>query len=339
MLLAGDVGGTKTDLAVFSPEAGPRAPLAQARYPSERFAGLDVMAEEFLAKTELQVAYACFDVAGPVANGRAHLTNLPWVVEERALAETLNLKAVRLLNDLEAIACAVPALQASDLHTLYPGERVADGAIAVIAPGTGLGESYLAWTGSGYRAYPSEGGHADFAPADPTQIGLLQHLRQQFDHVSVERVCSGIGISNIYAYFGDSGYATEPPEVAAGLAAAPDRTRFIIETALDSRLCSPLCRLTLDTFVSILGAEAGNLVLKVLATGGLYLAGGIPAHILPALQDGRFMMAFTRKGRLAELLARVPVHVVVNPRVALLGAAGYGLELIWSNSNLDSGGV
>jgi glucokinase len=339
LLLAGDVGGTKTDLAVISSEDGPRAPLAQARYASEEFGSLDAMVTEFMTGTGFHVAYACFGVAGPVVRGRAHLMNLPWIIEEQVLAAALNVKTVRLLNDLDAIARAVPALQPGDLHTLNIGERVAGGAIAVVAPGTGLGEAYSTWTGSGYRAHPSEGGHAGFAPADPTQIGLLRYLQQQLDHVSVERACSGIGIPNIYAYFRDSGHAIEPPDVAAELAAAPDRTRSIIEKALDPRGRSDLCRVTLDTFVSILGAEAGNLALKVLTTGGLYLAGGIPAHILSALGSGRFMEAFTRKGRLADLLARVPVHVVVNPRVALLGAAGYGLALIQSSWGRDSGAV
>jgi glucokinase len=326
LLLAGDVGGTKTNLAVFSPATGVRVPMAQARYPSEAFAGLDVMVREFLAKVKLQVEYACFDVAGPVTNGRARLTNLPWDVEEKTLARALHVRAVRLLNDLEAIAHAVSSLQADDLHTLNPGEPVSKAAIAVIAPGTGLGESFLVWTGSRYRAHPSEGGHADFAPTDPTQIELLRYLRRQFDRASVERVCSGIGIPDIYDYLQHSGSAAEDSGVAAGLAAASDRTRFIIETALDPQAPSPLCRATLDLFVTILGAEAGNLVLKVLATGGLYLAGGIPAHILPALAAGPFLQAFARKGRLADLLARVPVHVVINPRVALIGAASYGLE-------------
>lgn len=327
MLLAGDVGGTKTDLAVFSPEAGLGAPLAQQRYPSTGFSGLDAVAREFLAKSKLQVEFACFAVAGPIVGGRAHLTNLDWVVDEAALARALTLKSVRLLNDLEAIASAVPHLQADDLHALNSRTPVSEGAIAVIAPGTGLGESFLVWTGSRYRAYSSEGGHADFAPADALQVELLRYLQGRFDHVSVERVCSGIGIPNIYDFLRESGHAAESPEVALGFAAAQDRTRFVIETALDTRAPSRLCRATLDTFIAILGAEAANLVLKVLATGGLYMAGGIPAHILPALDSGPFMQAFTRKGRFAALLASVPVHVVVNPRVALLGAASYGFEL------------
>jgi glucokinase len=328
LLLAGDVGGTKTDLAIFSPGAGARAPLAQARYPSEQYTGLGHMAREFLAKTGLRAAYACFDVAGPVVDGRAHLTNLPWEVDESALAEALNLTAVRLVNDLVAVAHAVPSLVPEDLVTLNTGQPAPRGAIAVLAPGTGLGEAYLTWAGSGYRAHPSEGGHADFAPADEVQMDLLAYLRPRLDHVSVERVCSGIGIPLLYDFFQDGGRAVETPEAAGQLAGAADRTRVILEIALDPKSPSPLCRAVVDTFVAILGAEAGNLVLKVLATGGLYMAGGIPAHILPALQGERFMQAFVRKGRFASLLAQVPVHVIVNPRVALLGAAAYGLELL-----------
>lgn len=326
MLLAGDIGGTKTDLAVFSAEKGPRAPVAQARFHSADYPSLEAMAREFLDHARLPVDRACFGVPGPVVGGRAQLTNLPWLVEETALREALNLQTVRLLNDLEAIANAVPHLMPSDLQTLSAGVPVIGGAIAVIAPGTGLGEAFLTWEGTEYRAHPSEGGHADFAPVSPEEIELLRFLKPRFGHVSCERVCSGGGIPNLYDFLSQSGAAVASPDVAARLAAAEDRTPIILEAALEVRKPCPLCAATLRLFVSILGAEAGNLALKVLATGGLYLGGGIPPRILPELAEGSFLEMFRRKGRFAELLANVPVHVITN-RVALVGAAGYGLSL------------
>lgn len=325
MLLAGDIGGTKTDLAIFSAEAGPRAPLAQAEFPSGSYSSLEAMAREFLGRVRLPVDRACFDVAGPVIDGRAKITNLPWVVEKAKLVQELGLETVYLLNDLEAIARAVPILGKDDLHTISAGEPAQDGNLAVIAPGTGLGEAFLTWDGNRFRAYASEGGHADFAPTNPTQAGLLQYLLPRFDHVSYERVCSGLGIPHIYDYLRDSGSATESPTLAMRLAAATDRTPLIIEEALRGNGASPLCTAALETFVEILGAEAGNLALKVLATGGVYLAGGIPPRILPALKDGRFTRAFQRKGRFAEMLSRLPVHVIVC-QAALIGAALKGLE-------------
>jgi glucokinase len=327
MLLAGDIGGTKTNLAVFSPEAGPRAPLAEATFPSTDYPSLEALAREFLSQIDLQVKRASFGVAGPVAAGRAEITNLSWVMDETQLQEALNLSSVRLLNDLASIAHAVPFLEPDDLHTLNEGQPVPGGAIAIVAPGTGLGEAYLAWDGSRYRPYASEGGHTDFAPNNPLEVELLRYLQDRFEHVSCERVCSGRGLPNIYAYLKDSGYADEPAWLAEQLAAADDPTPVIVNTALSRERPCELCVATLNTFVSILGAEAGNLVLKVMATVGVYLGGGIPPRILPALEGKRFLEAFQRKGRMSDLLARVPVHVILNPKVALLGAACYGLEL------------
>jgi glucokinase len=359
MLLAGDIGGTKTNLAVFPPEGGPRASLAEATFPSAAYPSLEALVREFLSQVDVKVEQAVFGVAGPVAAGRAAITNLPWVMEEGQLQEALNLSSVRLLNDLAAIAHAVPFLEPADLHTLNVGQLTPGGAMAVIAPGTGLGEAFLTWDGSRYRPHASGGGHADFAPANPFEVELLRYLQSQFDHVSYERVCSGRGLPNIYAYLKDSGYADEPAWLTEQLAATDDPTPVIVNAALrqaqDTALRQPfdpstglrasfaqggaqdaaldgerpceLCVAALHAFISILGAEAGNLALKVLATGGVYLGGGIPPRILPTLEDERFMAAFQRKGRMSDLLARVPVHVILNPKVALLGAACHGLEL------------
>jgi glucokinase len=325
MLLAGDVGGTKTNLAVFSPENGPYRPLVEATFPSGRYASLEALVGEFLSKVDVQIERASFGVAGPVVAGRAVITNLPWTIVERQLQEVLDLSSVKLLNDLAAIAYAAPVLKPSDLHTLNQGEPVPGGTLAVIAPGTGLGEAFLTWDGVRFSPVPSEGGHASFAPTDALQVDLLRYLQQRFEHVSFERVCSGKGLPNIYAFLRDSGHADEPNWLATRLAEADDPNPIITEAALGKE-CE-LCVATMNTFVSILGGEAGNLALKVLATGGVYLGGGIPRRILPLLQAEQFMQSFADKGRFAALLSRVPVHVILHPKAALFGAACYGLEL------------
>jgi glucokinase len=324
LLLAGDIGGTKTALAVYSAERGARAPLAECEFPSAKYSSLGTMVREFLAGTGLTVERACFAVAGPVIAGSSKVTNLSWDLDETELRAELHLESVDLLNDLEAIGDAVPTLESPDLHSLNRGEAVSGAARAVIAPGTGLGEAFLIWDGARYRAFPSEGGHADFAPTSELEAGLLAYLKRRLDHVSVERVCSGPGLLNIYQYLRDSGYAPESPELGRALAAAEYGPALIGGAALRPNP-DPLSRAALELFVSILGAEAGNLALKVLSLGGLYLAGGIPPRILPALKDGRFLRAFTAKGRMTELLARVPVSVVAL-EAALLGAALRGLE-------------
>jgi glucokinase len=327
MLLAGDLGATKTSLAMYVPEAGPRYALKEATFASDRYPDLESLVREFLQQVGVPAKKACFGVAGPVVGGRATITNLGWVMEEKELAEALNLSAVRLLNDLQAIGYGVPSLGADDLHTLNEGRPAQGGAIAIIAPGTGLGEAFLTWDGRRYQSHPTEGGHADFAPTDDLQADLLKYLLERYDHVSYERVCSGMGLPNIYAYLRDSGHAEEPAWMAEELAAAEDVTPVIVNTALSRERSCELCKATLDTFVSILGAEAGNLALKVLATGGVYLGGGIPPRILPVLDSGAFMEAFQDKGRFRELMSRLPVHIILNPKVALLGAARAGFEL------------
>lgn len=331
MLLAGDIGGTKTDLAVYSNETGPFAPLAETEVHSADYGSLEAVAKEFLTKVKGPVDRACFAVAGPVIDGRAKITNLPWVIDESTLAIELKLEQIHFMNDLEAIAFAIPSLRTNDLYTLNTGAPVPKGAIGVIAPGTGLGESFLTWDGSHYIAHSSEGGHASFAPSDQTQIGLLAYMLKHFDHVSYELVCSGIGIPHIYEYLRSTGYAPETPEVARAIAAAHDATPAIIGVGLDPAHPSALCTATLDILISILGDEAGNLALKVLATGGVYLAGGIATHVLPALKGQRFIQAFTRKGRFAQLMTRIPIHVIVT-RAALAGAASYGLENLTQGS-------
>ncbi|MBL7201581.1 MAG: glucokinase [Anaerolineae bacterium] len=328
MLLAADIGGTKTNLAIVDSERGPRVPWVEATYPSSRYLDLETLVGEFLSQRDLSVDRACFGVAGPVIDGRATITNLPWAMEEAQLAKALRLSEVRLLNDLECIAYAVPLLEERDLCTLNDRLPAVGGAIAVIAPGTGLGEAFLIGDGSRYRACPSEGGHADFAPSNALQLDLLRYLQDVYGHVSCERVCSGVGLPNIYAFLKASRYAEEPAWLADRLSRSADATPIIVGNALDRDQRCDLCVATLDLFVSILGAEAGNLALKVLSTGGVYLGGGIPPRILPALSGGKFMRAFRNKGRFSEMIARIPVHVILDPTVALLGAAAYGLEVL-----------
>jgi glucokinase len=325
MLIAGDIGGTKTDLAIYSIESGPHTPLAETEVHSADYPSLQAIVKEFLAQVKMSVDVASFDVAGPVINGHVKTTNLPWVMDEGTLAEDLNLKAAHLMNDLEAVARAVPALRAEDVVTINKGEAVADGTIAIIAPGTGLGESFLTWDGSEYIAHGSEGGHADFAPTDERQIRLLHYLLPRFGHVGVERVCSGIGVPNIYEFLRDVEKIDERPEVAQLIASAKDHTKAIVEAAFDPQHPSELCLATVDLLVSILASEAGNLALKVLATGGVYLAGGVALHLLDGLKDPRFLQGFTRKGRFKELMERIPVHLITT-RAALVGAATFGLK-------------
>ena len=329
MLIAGDIGGTKTDLAIYSPESGPHAPLAETQVHSADYPSLQAMVREFLGQVNLSVDVASFDVAGPVINGHVKTTNLPWVMDESTLAKELNLKAAHLMNDLEAVARAVPALRAEDVFTINKGEPVADGPIAIIAPGTGLGESFLTWDGSRYVAHGSEGGHSDFAPTDDGQIRLLGYLLPRFGHVGVERVCSGIGVPNIYEFLRDEEQIPERPEVAQLIASAKDHTKAIVGAAMDPHHPSELCQATIDMFVSILAGEAGNLALKVFSTGGVYIAGGVALHVLEALKNSRFMQTFTNKGRFKDLMGRIPIHVITT-RAALVGAASYGLASLKS---------
>ncbi len=327
MLLAGDIGATKINLGIYSNEKGPRDPVIEATFPSARYQGLEMIAREFLAQAGIHVDRASFGVAGPVVAGQAKITNLPWVIDGARLGEALNLTSITLLNDLEAIAYGVPLLEPDDLHTLNAGTPVAHGTVAVVAPGTGLGEAFLTWDGLRYRAHPSEGGHTDFGPTNPLEMDLLRYLHEKMGHVSYERICSGQGLPNIYAYLKEGGHAGEPPWLAERLAGVDDPTPVIVKAALDSEKPCELCATTLSVFVSVLGAEAGNLALKVLATGGVYLGGGIPPRMIPCLDRGEFMEGFTRKGRFSELVSRIPVHVVLNSKIALIGAAFHGLEL------------
>lgn len=325
MVVAGDIGGTKTDLAVYSDRSSLKSPTARKQFHSADFESLCAMVSEFLAEVKIPVSHGAFGVPGPVINGSVATTNLPWVLDEPSLAAALGLKSVHLINDLQAVADAIPTLENSDVVTLNGGEPVLHGPIGVVAPGTGLGESFSIWNGSRYVPQVSEGGHVNFAPSDEQQIRLLGYLLPRIEHVSVERVCSGMGIPNIYGYLRDVEHIYEPTDVAQQIESAQDSTKAIVDAGLDAGKDSPRCRAAVEMFASILGSETGNLALKVLATGGIYLAGGVALHTLKALQKPAFMKAFTNKGRLSDLMSRIPVHIILT-NAALTGAAAYAFE-------------
>jgi glucokinase len=324
VLLAGDIGGTKTALAFFDAERGPVAPRTRTLFASQEYPSLEAIVREFCADHRGDVTHACFAVAGPVANGRAKITNLPWIVDAAELAKELGGIPVTLLNDLEATALSIPLLAPGEIHTLASGEAKDRQTVAVVAPGTGLGEAFLTWEGDRPRAHPSEGGHSDFAPANDVQAALLAYLRQRHGHVSVERACSGNAIPDLYEFLRDSGRAGESNEIRRRLQGVEDRTPVIVTAAMEEPP-DPLCSATMELFVDILGAEAGNLALKVLSGGGVYLGGGIPKRIVKLLSGPRFLDAFVAKGRMAELLAAMPVHVVLT-QTALRGSASLGLH-------------
>ncbi len=335
-VLIGDIGGTKTILAVFSSETGAHYPLQEKIYPSAHYESLEAIITEYLNETDQAVDGACFGVAGPVLSGRAQITNLTWVVDQENLKTTFGWPAVALLNDLESVAYAIEILNPEDIQTINPGELAPGGNIAILAPGTGLGEAFLTYKDGRYVAHPTEGGHVSFGPVGQLQIGLLAYLNQQgYDHVSYERVCSGgLGIPHLYAYLKSIDYAPEPAWLAEKLASSEDPTPVILSAALDrSRHCE-LAAAVLDMFVAILGDESGNLALKVLATGGIYLGGGIPPRILGELHKPAFMEALVSKGRFRSILVDMPVHVILNSKAGLLGAAAFGLHLLTSNARL-----
>lgn len=337
LLLAGDVGGTKTDLAAVSAGGGPRRPLAQRRYASGAYPGLTEMVHAFLAETGVRVRFLCVDVAGPVMDGEARLTNLDWRLDERSLAAHLGLERAWLVNDLVATASAIPLLRPDEVRQIKEGRARPQDPIAVLAPGTGLGEAFLTREGAahagaptGYVPHASEGEHAAFAPTSELEVDLLRALWRRFDHVSVERVASGVGIPNLYEFLREQRGMAESPELARRLAATDDPTRPIVQAAVGADP-DPLARATLTLFLGILGGEAANLALRVLATGGVYLAGGIAQALEGELATAPFLDAFVRAGRLSGLLEQVPVFLVQG-EVALLGVACEGLRLVASET-------
>jgi len=333
MLLAGDVGGTKTNLAIFSIDDEPSVAVAENTFASRNYSSLESLVKEFLDQAKVAVQYATFGVPGPVIDGKASTTNLPWVIDRTQLLAEFKLTSAHLLNDVEATAYSLPFLKPEDLYTINAGEPSPQGAIGLIAPGTGLGEAFLTWNGVRYQTYASEGGHVDFAPTNSSELDLLNYLTGRFGHVSYERLCSGQGIRNIYDYFHKGAAGDEKSwleQETHRLVTAEDPVPIIAEAALSADRSCSLCASTIDTFITILARESGNLALKFLATGGVFVGGGVPTHIMPAIKNEQFMEAFTQKGRMSTLLSRIPVHVILNSRAALLGAAHYGYDSLFT---------
>jgi glucokinase len=322
--LAGDIGGTKTRLALFSHESEACEALEKETFLSQDYASLEEILQVYLNNKHCQISGASFGIAGPIIGEKARVTNLQWVVDKASLQDLLGGVNVHLLNDLHAISSAVPNLKPDEIEELIPGVSTSQGAIGVIAPGTGLGEGFLIWNGKRYQPHPSEGGHTSFGPETSLQLELLNYMDNIYDHVSYERVCSGLGIANLYSFLRKVKGLDEPEWLREQLDEVEDPTPVIIQMALEEK--AEICVQTIDLFVSILGSEAGNLALKVLATGGIYLGGGIPRRILPLLRGETFKQGFLDKGRFTEMLTRVPVYVITHPHAGVFGAACYGLQ-------------
>jgi len=324
MILAGDVGGTKVHLALYNMVEAHLVPVRDEKFPAHESAGLEDVVERFLStgtEDKKAITAACFGVPGPVRDGRLKLTNLPWTLDTRDLERTLGIPHIFLINDLEANGYGIPQLAPDKIFTLHAGNPDASGHQGLIAAGTGLGEALLIWDGKTHTPIPSEGGHCDFAARSDREIALLQYLRPTLNgRVSFERVVSGLGIKNIYAYLRDVEKLDEPQWLKARLA-AEDPNAVIGECAEDGS--SSICFETMKLFAAAYGAETGNIALKVLATGGMYLGGGIAPKALKTLQSGAFVAAFLDKGRLSPLLQSIPVRVILDDTCALLGAAAY----------------
>jgi glucokinase len=327
MILAGDVGGTKVELALCRFERGQLLTVHDHRFHAKDFPGLVQVVEAFLDECKralgqpIDVLAACFGVPGPVRHGRLKLTNLPWVLDSSQLSLDLKIKHVFLINDLEANGYGVAELTPDQILVLSQGDPAAEGNRGLIAAGTGLGEAILVWNGHTYLPMASEGGHTDFAARNEEEIGLLRYLQKKVGgRVSWERVISGLGLANIYAYCRDVKGMQEPSWLK-------DRMRTEDPNAVIGELgesgASDLCVQALNIFVSAYGAEAGNLALKILAVGGMYVGGGIAPKLLKKMQDGTFMKSFTDKGRLSDLLIQTPVRLILESRAALMGAAAY----------------
>jgi glucokinase len=318
MILAGDIGGTNARLAFFDVMNGQFRLVSASVFPSREYAGLDQIVSKFVTTSNLHPDAACFGVAGPVRNGRVETSNLPWVIESKRLADELNLKKAVLINDLEANAWGIATLDPSDVVSLNQVKGNPVGNQAVISAGTGLGEAGMYWDGSQHRIFATEGGHSDFAPRNELEIDLFRYLSGRYGHVSYERIVSGPGLVNVFHFLRDSGRGTEPQWLTDEMAHT-DPAAAISRAALDGA-CG-LCEQALDLFVSVFAAEAGNLALKIMSTGGVYLGGGIAPKMLAKLSGPLFMHAFVGKGRMQPLLEAMPVKVITNDKTALMGAA------------------
>jgi glucokinase len=324
MILAGDIGGTKTNLACFSLTDGRLHLHTVASYPSQQYPHFEDILQKFIAGHPSKIALAVFGIAGPVIDGRCEATNLPWVVDARTIGTLLLLEHVLLLNDLEATAYGVLRLEDKDRLILNPGKPKPQGVIAVIAAGTGLGEGGLVWDGHRYKALASEGGHADFAPRNELEMDLLRFMLKRHERVSCERLLSGPGLHALYQFYRERASYPEPAWLQQEMSEG-DPSAAISRTALEKK--DEACVQALEMFVSLYGAEAGNLALKLLPTNGVYVGGGIAPKILPKIRDGSFLQSFTHKGRFSQLLSSMPVYVILNDKTALYGAAHFAVMM------------
>lgn len=320
MILAGDIGATNTRLALFAEGESPLRCVTDETFRSQHHPNLDAIVRTFIASHDGAISAACFGVAGPVKQGRCETTNLAWVVDAAVLASILGTEQVWLINDLEATAHGIATLTTNDWLVLNAGAPDAVGNSVVIAAGTGLGEAGLHWDGKAYHPFACEGGHTDFAPRTELEIELLRYLLVRFGHVSYERVLSGPGLHTLYQFFRDTGRGVEPQWLADELT-QHDPAAVISQAGLEEK--NEICVQALNLFASLYGAEAGNLALKVMATGGVFIGGGIAPKILAKLQEPFLLEAFFAKGRMRPLLEAMPVRVITNPKVALFGAALY----------------
>lgn len=323
ILLAGDIGGTKARLGLFSLSNGRYRLLFEETFQSQHYRGLEVIVREFL-RGEKKAASVCFGVSGPVIEGKTKATNLSWVISTRSLQRELGLGKVGLINDLVANAYGISLLRKRDFETLNAGKE-RRGNAALISAGTGLGEAILFWSGKEHIPLPSEGGHAEFAPRNRLEIELLQYLMGRFGHISYERILSGAGLFHLYEFLRDSKRFSKEPEWLSKKMKQEDPAALISEMARQRK--NRLCVMALDMFASIYGAAAGNLALQAMGIGGIYLGGGIAPKIVWKLKEEVFMRAFKDKGRLSEVLAHIPVKVIMNDKAALLGAAHYAMKL------------
>jgi len=325
-LLAGDIGATNTRVALFDPKGDLRKPTRVKTYAGADYPGLVEVLRDYLKGVDKPVVAACFGAAGPVVEGRVKLTNINWVVDSKQLCKEFDLQSAWLINDLKAIANAVPVLKLKEIKVLNKGIPEEHGTIAVIAPGTGLGIGFLTWAAGRYHAYATEGGHADFAPLNAVQDELLSFLRGKYKQVAVEHVGAGVGIPNIYEFLKASGRAQEPTWLSSEINDATDTTRVIVDNALAAKPGSEICQQALEIFLTILAGEAGSLALQFGATGGVYIGGGIPPRILPAFDQYFFMKTFQAKLGYEYYLERFPVKIILHPEPGLLGAADYGVQ-------------
>jgi len=323
MILAGDIGATRTRLAAFETEGNRLQCVVEKTYMSQEYGGLAEILPQFIRAEGIPVHSACFGVAGPVRAGRSKISNLPWTIDSRELAKQLKLNSVGLLNDLEAYAYGIDALESKDFITLSEGSEDAEGNRAVISARTGLGMAGLYWDGFRHHPFACEGGHADFAPTNDLQMELLAYLQRKYGRISCERVLSGPGIRNIYEFLRDAHKAEEPAWLRDQINAAHDVSALISGLALDGK--AGICEQTLSIFVSIFGAETGNCALHYMSTGGIFIGGIIAAKIVAKMKEPVFMQSFLDKGRMEALLKDMPVKIVTNDDCGLVGAARYTL--------------